>query len=239
MSKENPVQPFVRVLVVSRNPAYELKNLLIQRGFTVVDGTPDFIISYGGDGTVLLSERMYPGVPKLVVKKTRICRKCDYTLPQLQRILPKIRSGEYLLHREMKLEAEFKGKKLIGLNEIQLHNKLPMYAIRFSLSLNGDELGELIGDGAIIATPFGSTGYYKATGGKPFEKGMGIAFNNLHNKPLESIVVPENSIIKIAVTRGPAWILADNSEEFMELEKMDVCVIRKAEDAASLIYIQQ
>ena len=187
---------------------------------------------------MLLSERMYPGVPKLIVKKTRICRKCDYTHPQLQSILPKIRSGEYLLHKEMKLEAEFKGRRLVGLNEIQLHNKLPMYAIRFSLSINGDEMNNLIGDGAIIATPFGSTGYYKAAGGKPFEKGMGIAFNNLHNKHLESLVVPENSIIKVSITRGPAWILADNSETFFKLEKMDVCSIRKAEDDASLLYIQ-
>ena len=139
----------------------------------------------------------------------------------------------------MKLEAEAKGKKLIGLNEIQVHLKLPIYAVRFSLSVNGREYKELIGDGVIIATVFGSTGYYKATGGKSFEKGIGISFNNLHNIAAESFVVQEDSVIKLVIIRGPAWLLADNNEDFIELNVGDNVTIRRSKSVANFIYVSR
>jgi NAD kinase len=137
----------------------------------------------------------------------------------------------------MKLTAEAKGKKLVGLNEIQVHLKLPIYAVRFSLSVNGKEYEELIGDGVIIATAFGSTGYYKATGGKSFEKGIGISFNNLHNIRAESFVVKEDSVIKLVIIRGPAWLLADNNEEFIDLNAGDTVTVRRSESVANFIYV--
>ena len=138
---------------------------------------------------------------------------------------------------KIKLETVFKNKKLIGLNEIQIHTKLPIQAIRFSLSVDGRIFPDLIGDGAVVATPFGSTGYYKSTGGKRFQKGIGISFNNLHNKKIRSIVVPERSIIEVELNRGPAWILADNNEEIIELENNDISIIRKSKSVANFIHV--
>jgi NAD kinase len=136
----------------------------------------------------------------------------------------------------MKLETQAKGKRLVGLNEIQIHPKLPIYAVRFSFSVDKKEYDNLIGDGVIVATSFGSTGYYKATGGESFEKGIGISFNNLHNRKVRSFVVPEDSVINLVVTRGPAWLLADNNENFVELDAGDTVEIRKSVSVANFIY---
>ena len=225
-----------KVLVVSRHDASKIKNVLAAKGFEVVEENPDFIVCYGGDGTVLFSERTLPEVPKLIIKTSIACRMYDYALNDLSELLSKIKAGNYQIHTEMKLETVAKGKRLVGLNEIQVHLKLPIYAVRFSVSVDGKEYTELIGDGVIVATSFGSTGYYNATGGKSFEKGIGISFNNLHNKDAKSFVVPKDSVVKLTVTRGPAWLLADNNEDFFDLDAGDSVEIRKSKSVANFIY---
>jgi NAD+ kinase len=226
-----------RVLVVSRQGTSKIRDALAAEGFKVVEGNPDFIVCYGGDGTVLFSERRYPEVPKLIIKTSPVCRKFDYTMDELKNVLPKIREGNYCLHKKMKLEAEAKGERLVGLNEIQIHPKLPIHAVRFSLSVDGKKRENLVGDGVIVATPFGSTGYYKATGGKRFTEGIGISFNNLHNSNMESFVVPEDSAVKLTVSRGPAWLVADNNENLIELQAEDAVTIRKSGSTANFIYV--
>ncbi len=225
-----------KVKVVFRLDPSTVKKVLTAEGFEVVDKDPDFVVCYGGDGTVLFGEREYPEVPKLILKTSRVCRPYDYNPEKLREYLKKIKDGDYRIYSEMKLKTTTKGKKLVGLNEIQIHLKLPIYAVRFSFSVNGKKIDELIGDGVIVSTPFGCTGYYKATGGKSFEKGIGISFNNLHNKKEQSLVVSEDSVVKLKVTRGPAWLLADNNEDFIELDAGDSVEIQKSESMANFIY---
>jgi len=225
------------VLVISRHDTSNIEGILAEEGFSVAEADPDFILCYDGDGTVLFSERKLPEVPKLIVKTSRPCRKYDYALGELKNLLSEIREGKYCLYKKMKLETEAKGKKLVGLNEIQIHPKLPIHAIRFSLFIAGEEYKDLIGDGVIVATPFGSTGYYKATGGKRFTKGIGVSFNNLHNKNIESFVIPESSVVELKIIRGTAGLFADNDEDLIELQAMDAVTIRKSESIANFIYV--
>jgi NAD+ kinase len=226
-----------KVLVVSRHDTSQIKDVLTAEGFTVVEGNPDFILCYGGDGTVLFSEIRYPAVPKLIIKTSRACRRYDYSLDELKTVLTKIREHKYCLHKKMKLETEAKGEKLVGLNEIQIHPKLPTQAVRFTLSVDEKDYENVIGDGVIVATPFGSTGYYKATGGKRFSKGIGISFNNPHNSNVDDFVVPEDSAVKLTISRGPAWLLADNNNKFVELGAKDSVTIKKSGSTANFIYV--
>lgn len=225
-----------KALVVFRRDASEVKNCLIEKGFELVENDPDFVVCYGGDGTVLFGERKFPGVPKLIIKTSRACRIYDYTLNDLPDLLSRIKASDYQIHSEMKIETEAKGENLVGLNEIQVHLKLPIYAVRFSLSVNGKKYDGLIGDGVIVATPFGSTAYYRATGGKSFKEGIGVSFNNLHNSDVKSFVTHENTIVKLIITRGPAWLLADNNENFVDLEAGDAVTIKKSKSTANFFY---
>lgn len=226
-----------RVLVVSKVDSSGIEGLLVKEGFEVVDGDPDFVVCFGGDGTVLFGERNFPGIPKLVVKTSKVCRRYGYAPHELFGLLSRIREGDFEVVEELKLLGEAGGVRVVGLNEVQVHLKLPFSAVRFSVSVNGKEFNNLIGDGVVFATPFGSTGYYSATGGKRFERGIGISFNNLHNRKEQSFVVPEDSVAKLSIVRGPAWLLADNDKKFLELNAGDSAVIRKAEGVARFICV--
>src|SRR3972149_10222584 len=150
-----------KAAVCSATDKLRLKKELKKAGFRVVEKNPDFVLCYGGDGTILYAERKYPGIPKLAIKNTRICHRCEIKSNGLGVPLANIRAHNYTTTRETKLEAIYGKKKYLALNEIQIHNKLPTRAIRFSLQVNEKKFDELIGDGVIIATPFGSTAYYQ------------------------------------------------------------------------------
>lgn len=224
--------------MISQTKTFGINKLLVQNGFRIVDSDPDFILCYGGDGTILFAERKLPQIPKLIIKKSEICRKCDYAFHDLAKILRKIINREFIITKKMKLEVTFEQKRLIGLNEIQVHTKLPIQAIRFSLAVDSREFKDLIGDGVVVATPFGSTGYYQSTGGREFKKGIGVSFNNLHNKRIKSFIAPDDAEIKVTVNRGQAWISADNNENLIELEDFGIVTIRKSRSIANFINIR-
>ena len=224
-------------LVFSRINSVEIERCLTANGFNIVNSDPDFVICYGGDGTILLAERKFPQIPKLIIKKSRICRRYDYLFNDLEELIIKIRDQDYIMVEEIKLEVEYENTKLIGLNEVQVHSRLPIYAVRFSIKFDGELFEDLIGDGVVVATPFGSTGYYKSTGGRKFERGIGISFNNLHNKALESVVVSEDTMVTVELNRGPALIVADNDENILELKEQDAIAIRRSRSVANFISV--
>lgn len=226
-----------KILISSLYGVQKLKQLLKNHGFSVVNKNPDFVLVYGGDGSVLYAERQFPSITKLLIKRTEVCRQCDYTFENLGTILPKLKSGNFKIRKEMKLEVKIKNRKLTALNEIQLHTKLPIRAVRFSLSIDKRKFENLIGDGVIISTSFGSSAYFSSAGGKVFKKGMGICFNNLHNKKINSFIVPDNSKVKIKIERDNAWLAADNSEKLISLNPKDVITIKRSNQVAKFIIV--
>ncbi len=217
----------------------KVNRILAEHGFQIVTRNPDFVICYGGDGTILYGERLYPNIPKLLIKTTEICRKCDYSSKHLDDVLKKVREGSYIIIEETKLDAYYKDKRMTALNEVQIHTALPIRAIRFSVSVDGKKFDNLIGDGVIVSTPFGSTGYYSATGGRPFKDGIGISFNNLHTKKIPSFTVPEDSKVKIRMNRDSAFFLSDNNPKYFRLKEGDEITVQKSEEKARFILVEK
>jgi NAD kinase len=227
----------MKVAIVSPLSKKRISKEVKRFGFEI-SKKPDFVVCYGGDGTILHAERIFPGIPKLVIKKSSsVCKKCEYSINLLKKVLEKISKGNFKVIEEMKLEARVKNQKLLALNEIQVHNKNPVRAIKFSLYTKGKKFENLMGDGVIVSTPYGSTAYYSSTGGKPFKKGIGISFNNLHRKKIKSFVIPENSSVKIKILRGPALVLADNYEKFIEVDKGSKITVKKSEERAKFVKV--
>lgn len=208
------------------------KKLLKKSGF-VLSHKPDIVISLGGDGTLLLAERWYPGVPKLPIRDKSICHNCDWA--SLHGIIKNIRSRNYSVEKKMKLQAIAKGRRTTALNEFTLRNASQIHAVRFILSVNGKQTdGILIGDGIIVSTPFGATGYFYSITKNKFSKGIGIAFNNL-TKNIRPIVLNENARVKIKIVRGTALMSHDNDPHMVRLHEGDTVEIRKAKEVARII----
>ncbi|MCK5372869.1 MAG: NAD(+)/NADH kinase, partial [Candidatus Aenigmarchaeota archaeon] len=114
--------------------------------------------------------------------------------------------------------------------------KLFTKAVRFNVYLDDELLYEnVIGDGVVISTPFGSTGYYTSLGGERFEKSIGIAVNNQHVW-VKPVVASETSVIEVEILREDAYLLYDNDEEGkILLKKGDRIAVRKYDGVAKFV----
>lgn len=183
--------------------------------FEIVTSNPDIMISYGGDGTMLSCEREYPGVPKLAIRDSKFCIKCskhdDKTL--LQALL----DNKLKLKEFKKIQTNIEEKNLFALNDFVIRNEQAIHAIRFNVFIDNTQQGNLlIGDGIVVSTAFGSTGYFKSITGKSFDNGLAVAFNNLTEKR-DPVYLNEDSIAEFKLVRGNAILTYDNNPETFQI----------------------
>ena len=196
---------------------------------------PSIVIAYGGDGTFLYAEQKYPGIPKLLIKHSKTCQKCE--THNYKKIFKLLKDKKYKIIESTKIQAQIKNKKLTGLNEINIHYKPPR-ALRFDVFLNNKLIEkEVIGDGLVISTPYGSTAYYKSITRKTFNKGLGIAFNN-PTKSIKQRLISDKSIVKIKILRGPGVISTDCNNNLISINDKDTIIIKKSGKKAKLIQLK-
>jgi NAD+ kinase len=218
-----------------------IKKRLSEEGYAYSEENPDLVITFGGDGMFLIAERMFPQVPKLLIRDSVVGNKC-HDIDPIEAI-KKYCSGKYLLEETRKLKATHKGRfefrELIGINDIVIRNSLPTEAIRFKCRINKSEWSDiLIGDGLVISTPYGSTkgAYFYSITQKSFDKGIGIAFNNTTEKK-EHQVLEESDEIEIEIVRGIGVIVSDNNRDYVNLEAGDKIKVRLIDDVAKRIVL--
>ncbi|RLJ08785.1 MAG: hypothetical protein DRP16_00635 [Candidatus Aenigmatarchaeota archaeon] len=225
----------MKFFVCSRLKKDFISKEIKSHGFKIDRQKPDFVFVYGGDGTILEAERKYPGVLKIPIR-THPSKHAEkfYTPKQLKKIFKSIKTGKYKIKKFEKVECSFKGRKLTGLNEIQVHNAKPYRPLRFSLNVDGKIIPDLIGDGVIISTPYGSTAYYSVIGGKPFSKGLMLGFNNVieRKKPVRI-----KKYAKLRVIRETGWIISDNNPKMLKIKPNEQVLIKKSKDTARFVMI--
>lgn len=211
-------------------------------GVEVVKENPELVITFGGDGTLLGAERDYPGIPKLPLRDSKFCHVCaPIANGEVIKLLVK---GELNLKEFSKLEAVASDKRLTALNDVVLRNKLPNSALRFEVEVNNDgkieTFVDLTGDGVVVATVFGATGYYQSITKQVFESGFGLAFNNLHSLLQDApnkIILGDNFEVKVTIDRGPAILAADNNPEMVELNGNRTVIIKKSSSLARIYLV--
>ncbi len=226
---------FKKALIFGNNK-HEAYALLHNAGLTLVEKDPDLVVCYGGDGTFLHAEHAHPGIPKLMLRDSRVCKLCPPLSNEV--VIARLREKKFKKIEIEKLECRAKGKTLYGVNDIVVHNKDPRHAMRYTLSIDGvrQGAGEIIGDGIVAATPLGSTGYYRSIADSFFEVGIGLAFNN-STEQLDHMVLTDERKITLHVVRGPAVVYADNQSEYIELEAGEETHIVKSKKIATMVRV--
>ena len=204
--------------------------------FSIVKKNPAIVAAFGGDGTLMRAEHMFPGIPKLYLKNSRVGKLAGKATNE--DAVAAVARGAYVVAEHFKLAVSGKKKMLLGLNDIVIHNADPRHAIRYRVYIDGVAMGgEIIGDGVVCATPLGSTGYYRSITDSFFEVGIGLAFNN-STEQSDHVIVREDRAIRIEISRGPAVCYADNQAAHIDLKEGDAVEIRKSKEIARIITIQ-
>lgn len=220
----------MKILIEGKN-AKDLTKLIKHLEFEIVSLNPDVIISYGGDGTLLSLERKYPGVPKLPIRDSLICKKCPKHKEEI--LLQALLQGKLKIKEYQKLHTNTYGTDLLALNDFVVRNENPIHTIRFKVFNNGIPVGFFIGDGIVIATPFGSTGYFKSVTGKSFNSGFGLAFNNTTEKE-SPIYLNANDDINFQLARGKATLSFDNNPDVLQISEGSELIFKLSDQVAKI-----
>lgn len=229
---------------------------LEERGFDVVDEyAPDaIIVTLGGDGTILYAARTHPDPTILPVRtgdskgyKTHL--EPDELVATLDRIEAGDEGSTYTVTEHHKLTAYRDGAELEGgfgaLNEISFHHASPTLAAILALRIRdrGEtrEFDRLIGDGLLVATPFGSTGYYRSITGGTFSQGIGVAFNNVHT-PVDApayVICSPDAVVEVELLESEhassAVLTRDNDETTYGLTVGERIEIRRSDETAEVV----
>ena len=208
----------------------------------VVDEHPKMVVSYGGDGTLLDAELAWPGVPKVPILNSKRGYRCIPHAPA--EVLRHLAAGALVSNLYTKIvgvvnqEENGKGtQSLVALNEFNVHMSRINSAVRFKLWLNEDPYDhgvEILGDGFVVCTPFGSTAYFNQITRGRFTRGIGVAFKAT-NEHTNHIVLAEDVTVRFRITRGPAVLALDSSQEYVKLRQNDELVVRKHEPGAIIL----
>lgn len=205
-------------------------------GLSLVSQAPDVIVAYGGDGTFIGAERRFPGVPKLGIRRDSSCVKCEEHRDD--QILRRLAAGELKRETLVKLEAKFRDRLLLAVNDVILRNHDARSAVRFRVLLGGHPVTEeMIGDGLVVCTPFGSSAYFRSITRTVLRVGIGVAFNNCTD-PLNHLVLSDEEDLTVELVRGPAELAADNHEETPVLMTGESVRIRKAPSPAVVLAVE-
>jgi NAD+ kinase len=206
----------------------------------------DFLISLGGDGTLLsLVRRSYgQGKPVLGINAGNLGFLADIRLSEVDVFVDRLLAGDYRIDDRMMIEGHVKRadgsqEPFFALNDVVITSPKPSKMVQVNASIDGERFNSYRGDGLIISTPTGSTAYNLAAGGPviyPLTKAFIItpvlAHSLTNQRPL---VVPADFGIGLDTEKYEAIAVIDGQEEYV-LGEEDMVYIMGAKIGAQLIH---
>jgi NAD+ kinase len=123
------------------------------------------------------------------------------------------------------------------MNEFNVHMGNINSAVRLKVWIDDEAFAdgdEIIGDGVVVSTPFGSTAYFNQITRGIFYSGFGIAFKNT-TELTSHLVVPDRVTIRVLITRGPAMLAYDNCPDYIKLDEGDMLAMVKHATPATIL----
>lgn len=193
----------------------------------------DLIITHGGDGAMLGAERLYPGCLKFPIRDAATAPLCPAHGLSMQ--LELLKSDSLKKTMLPKICGSVNGRCMKAINDVFIHNRDYVSAMRYNVWIDGELYGkEIVGDGVGLSTVHGATAYYRSITHSIFRTGIGLAFSN-STELVNHLVLPETSVVRVQVLRGPCEMVADNSPEKIELQEGDEAILGLCEDSTPIL----
>jgi NAD+ kinase len=202
-----------------------------------LNSSVDFMISLGGDGTLLDTVSLVrdKNIPVLGINFGRLGFLASIGKEELQTVVSSLVNRTFVIdHRSLiHLDAN---KTLFdqvpyGLNEFAIHKTDTSPMIKIHTYLNGEFLNTYWADGLIVSTPTGSTGYSLSCGGPVvFPESASFVINPVapHNLNVRPIVVPDDNIISFEIEgRTDHFICALDSRKEIVDKNVQLAVRRE------------
>ncbi len=160
------------------------------RGIKVREKGYDVVMAVGGDGTMM--HAAVEGKPLMTVKGGGRNHLIDIPQEKVGEALDMLLAGKFREERYSMLELRAGKKKIVAFNDVGITSVVPL-PINFKISYLDTQL-EADGDGVLVSTPQGSTGWSFSSNGcmiNPKSRSFLVSLLNPVMMPLRSVVIPE------------------------------------------------
>lgn len=217
--------------------------------FTNLDNSYDYLLSVGGDGTMLRSVT-YIGdlsIPIIGINTGRLGFLATIQNSQIEQALKAITSKNYTISERslLQISTNPSNKDLkhldFALNEIAVSRKNTTSMITVATYLNDEYLTSYWADGLIISTPTGSTGYSLSCGGPvimPEASNLVLTPIAPHNLSARPLVISDETTIKLKISGREENFLVSLDSRIATLANETVVYIKKASFSIKMIELK-
>ncbi len=204
----------------------------------------DFLITLGGDGTLISTVRrsFKYGIPVLGIHAGRLGFLADIGLDEFEDFFKKILKGEYRIDERAILKAKVvegdKKVKMYAFNDIVITRESISKMIHIDTYVDKKSFNTYYGDGVIVSTPTGSTAYNLSAGGPiifPLTNVFALTPICPHSLTQRPAVLPGEYPIEMKTGDDKALVIVDGQDMY-ELHKDQSIYIQLAVRKARLIH---
>jgi NAD+ kinase len=214
---------------------------------TEIRDNVDFLISIGGDGTLLDTVSLVrdSGIPVIGFNTGRMGFLSSISVDEMDEALNVLMSKNFSIEQRslLRMESESKvfGEVNYALNELTIHKKDSASMMLIHATINGEYLNSYWADGLIISTPTGSTAYSLSCGGPlmmPDSENFIITPIAPHNLNVRPMVISDKSKIDLKIEGRSKYYLAALDSRSATVKAEETISITKANFKFNLIRIK-
>jgi NAD+ kinase len=207
----------------------------------------DFIVSFGGDGTLISTVRKSFDfdIPILGVHAGNLGFLADLSVDELDSFVQKIIQNRYRVDERAVLEATVikntKEVKYYAFNDIVLTRTRVSNMIHIETLVDSQSFNTYYGDGVIVSTPTGSTAYNLSAGGPvlfPMSNVFALTPICPHSLTQRPVVLPGKYAIEMKTSEERALMIIDG-QDVHELELGESVHIKLATKTVKLMHKEE
>lgn len=201
----------------------------------------DFLISVGGDGTLLsvVRKSFKFDKPVLGINLGTLGFLTDISMDQLPKFIKDLKQNIYKIDNRMMVEGSVNLNKFVAFNDIVISRKSISSMIKIEGKIDDKHFNSYYGDGIIISTPTGSTAYNLSVGGPivyPLTEAFIVTPVAPHSLTQRPLVMPADFEIEFKIIDTQGAVVIVDGQDIYEVEQNQSIKITIANEKAKMIH---
>ena len=207
-------------------------------------GQADFMLSVGGDGTMLDATTLLRNscIPLMGINLGRMGFLSSTPKDEIEDALNALVNKNYTIDKRSLLQVDVAGNLFgelnFALNELTINKKDTGSMILVHVFIDDILLNSYWADGLIIATPTGSTAYSLSCNGPiitPDSENFVITPIASHNLTVRPVVIPDKSVIRVEVEGRMSQYLVGLDSRYAVMDSTTEIMVRKETFCINLV----
>lgn len=206
-----------------------------------------YLISFGGDGTVLDTLQIVQSteIPVIPINMGRMGFLANVNIQDIDKMLEALENKSYFVNKRQVLKVEDNQGEIsfpYALNDFVIQKRDTSSMLKVKVLADEVLLNNYWSDGLIVATPSGSSGYSLSCGGPllvPGSKSFVVTPIAAHNLTVRPVVMPDDSKLRCTIQSRNDKVLISLDAESYVLPSDTIFEISKADFSFCVLSINK